>query len=216
MTFLMIGYHCRPRRSVLTAGISNLTLSVGMVCPRPHGQRCVARAEFALRATREEEAYEGAAMFRAKSVTALAMGLALLVACAANTTLTSTWKTPNAQAISPIGKSIAAVFITTDESLRRAGENALAADLSARGARGFGTYYLLPSAEHHDADTAEARLRAAGANAVVTMRVVGRDQRITYTPGQVVTPPYRGFRPYWSNRSWQRVKQCPRVESREF
>lgn len=144
-------------------------------------------------------------MFQRKPVTALAMGLTLLVACA-NTTLTSTWRAPAAQAISLEGKSIAAVFITNVESDRRTGESALARSLSARGARGFGTFHLLPSAEHLDADTAFARLRAAGADAVVMMRVVRTDQRITYTPGTVIAPTHRGFRPYWSS-GWRTVYQ---------
>jgi hypothetical protein len=145
-------------------------------------------------------------MIRAKHVTALAMGLTFLVACATNTTLTSTWKAPASQGNSLAGQSIAAVFITDVESLRRNGENALARDFSARGARGFPTFLLLPSDQQLDADTAYARLRAAGATAVVMMRVVGTDQRITYTPGYVVTPPYRGFRPYWGT-GWRTVRQ---------
>jgi hypothetical protein len=151
-------------------------------------------------------------MFRERPVTALAMGLTLLVACATSTTLTSTWKAPEARAISLVGKSIAAVFVTGDESLRRTGENALAADLSARGARGFGTYYLLPGEEHYDGETAQARLQAAGANAVVMMRVVGKDQRITYTPGYVVATPYRGFGPYW-RFGWRTVAQPGYLQS---
>jgi len=145
-------------------------------------------------------------MFQAIRVVALAMGLTLLAACATNTTLTSTWKAADAQAISPLGKSIAAVFLTNDDTLRRAGENTLAGALSARGARGFGTYYLLPTEEHAEAETAEARLRAAGANAAVMMRVVGQDQRITYTPGHVIATPYRGFGPYW-RFGWRTVSQ---------
>jgi hypothetical protein len=138
-------------------------------------------------------------MFQEKAVTALAMGVTLLVACATTTTLTSTWKAPDTQSMSLVGKSIATVFITDTESQRRTGENALAGDLSARGARAFGTFLLLPSEPQLDAETAQARLLAAGANAVVTMRVVGSDQRITYTPGTVVGPPYRGFGPYWGH-----------------
>jgi len=145
-------------------------------------------------------------MHRDTPVTALVMGLTLLVACTTSTTLTSTWKAPEAQTISPIGKTIAVVFVTNDENLRRTGENAVVADLFTRGARGFGTYYLLPGEQHLDAETAEARLRAAGANAVVMMRVVGKDQRIIYTPGTIITPPYRGFRPYWS-MGWRTVYQ---------
>ena len=76
----------------------------------------------------------------------------------------------------------------------------------SRCARGFGTFYLLPGDQHLDAETAEGRLRAAGANAVVFMRVVGQDQRITYTPGTVIGPRYRGFGPYWG-AGWRTVYQ---------
>lgn len=145
-------------------------------------------------------------MSRDKPVTALAIGLLLLVACATTTTLTSTWRAPDAQAINLTGKSIAVVFITADESQRRNGENALAWDLFERGARGFGTYRLLPGDQHLDGDIAQARMKAAGADAVVTMRVVGQDQRITYTPGTVVHDPFRTFRPYWG-MGWRTVYQ---------
>jgi hypothetical protein len=146
-------------------------------------------------------------MFRDKPVTALALCLALLVACA-STTLTSTWRSPEAQAISLSGKSIGVVFVTSEESLRRTGENALALDISARGARGFGTYLLLPGPENQNvqAEAAQARLKSAGADAVVMMRVVGEEQRITYTPGSVIGPNYRGFGPYWT-WGWRTVYQ---------
>jgi hypothetical protein len=144
-------------------------------------------------------------MFRVKPVTALAIGLMLLVACA-TTTLTSTWKAPEAPTFSLSGKTVAAVFITNEESLRRAGENAIVADLSARGARAFGTYYLLPGDQHLEAEAAQARMNAAGANAVVMMRVVGSEQRITYTPGYIITPNYRAFGPYWG-WGWRTVYQ---------
>ena len=151
-------------------------------------------------------------MFRASPATALAIGVPLLVACAASTTLTSTWKAPDTQAFNLTGKTIAAVFVTNDDSLRRTGENALVADLFARGARGFGTYYLLPGEQQFDAEAAQARLQAAGANAVVMMRVVRKDQRITYTPGFIVAAPYRGFGPYW-RMGWRTVYQPGTVQT---
>lgn len=145
-------------------------------------------------------------MLRDKTLIALAAGLALLVACATTTTLTSTWRSSEAQGINLTGKAIAVVFITNDESLRRSGENALAWDLFERGARGFGTYLLLPSDQHQDGEVAQARMKAAGADAVVTMRVVREDQRITYTPGTMVQDPMRSFRPYWG-MGWRTVYQ---------
>jgi hypothetical protein len=145
-------------------------------------------------------------MFRSTPVTALAIGLTLLAGCASNTTLTSTWKSPDAPATNLAGQSVATVFITGNESQRRSGENALASDLSAQGARAFATFLLLPTESRFDAETAQARLQKAGATAVVTMRVIGQEQRITYRPGWVGTGPYRGFGPYWG-MGWGTVYQ---------
>jgi hypothetical protein len=122
--------------------------------------------------------------------------LLCLEACA-TTTFTSTWKAPDVAAINPAGKTVAAVFVSREESRRRAAEDTLAADLTARGAHGVAAYTLLPNERRGDAEAARARLKEAGANAVVVMRVVGKDQRISYTPGYVVPPYYSAFGPYW-------------------
>jgi hypothetical protein len=131
---------------------------------------------------------------RLRSATLVAL---LFLAACATTTFTSTWKAPGVQAVSPVGKTIAAVFITRDESQRRAGEDALAADLTARGARAITSYSLLPNAHPEDSETARTRFKEAGATAAVMMRVVGHDKEVTYTPGYVAPVYYNGFGPYW-------------------
>jgi len=120
----------------------------------------------------------------------------LLAACG-TTTFTSTWKAPGAAPISPIGKKVAAVFVSPDEGHRRAGEDALAADLTQRGAIGIAAYTVVPEGLRGDGEAARQRLRDAGANGAVIMRVVGRDQQVTYTPGMSVPVYYGGFGPYW-------------------
>lgn len=120
-----------------------------------------------------------------------------LAACAANTTLTSTWRAPEVQTITPSGKTVAAVFMSRHESQRRAGEEALAANITKRGARGIPAYTIVADAPRMSAEAVRAKLKDAGVNAVVVMRVVGRDQRITYSPGYVAAPPYGAFGPYW-------------------
>lgn len=139
--------------------------------------------------------------------TLLIASLLGLSACA-STTFTSTWKAPDAQPVSPVGKTIAAVFVSRDESRRRAGEDALAADLRARGANPIAAYTLLPNERRGDGDAARQLLRQAGAQGVVVMRVVGRDQRISYTPGVGYAFPsyYYGFGPYWGY-GWGAVYQ---------
>jgi hypothetical protein len=123
--------------------------------------------------------------------------LLVLAACAATTTFTSTWKAPDVETISPAGKTVAAVFMSRDESKRRAGEDAMARSISAYGAHGLPAYMVIPDETAISSEAARAKLKEAGANAVVTMRVVGKDQQVTYTPGYSAPSYYGGFGPYW-------------------
>jgi hypothetical protein len=122
---------------------------------------------------------------------------ALLWLAACNTTtFVSTWKAPDAHAINPAGKTIAAVFVSRDEGQRRAAEDLLATDLTQRGAKGVAAYTILPNPVKGDAEAARAALKAAGANGAVIMRVVGKDKEVNYS---ATTSPsyYGGFGPYW-------------------
>ena len=135
-------------------------------------------------------------MYRNVRTVALALAALFLAACG-STTFSSTWKAPGTTVINPIGKTVAAVFVSADESKRRAGEDILAADITKRGATGVAAYTLVPSELRADADGARAKLKAAGVNGAVMMRVVGKDQEIYYTPGMATPAGYGGFGPYW-------------------
>jgi hypothetical protein len=137
---------------------------------------------------------------------AMILVVVLLLGGCATTTFTSTWKAPDAKPVNPTGKTIAAIFVSRDESRRRAGEDALAADLRARGANPIAGYTILPNDQRGDGETARQSLRQAGAQGAVVMRVVGRDQRINYTPGVGYAFPtyYYGFGPYWGY-GWRSV-----------
>jgi hypothetical protein len=128
--------------------------------------------------------------------TVAAAALLGLMACA-TTTFTSTWKEPGATGINPVGKTIAAVFVSKDLSQRRAGEDALAADLTKRGAQGIPGYSVIPDTVQGNGEQARAALKAAGAEGVVIMRVVGKDQQINYTPSTTMPAYYGGFGPAW-------------------
>lgn len=125
--------------------------------------------------------------------------LLLSLAACATTTFTSTWKAPDVAPISPAGKTVAAVFVSNNESLRRRAEDILVADLNRRGAHGVAAYTLLPNGGHTASEEARAQLKQAGAEGVIIMRVVGKDQRITYTPGYTAPGYYNGFGPYWGH-----------------
>jgi hypothetical protein len=121
----------------------------------------------------------------------------LLVTACATTTFTSTWKAPGTGPINPVGKTVAAVFVSHDESRRRPAEDQLAADLSMHGAKGVAAYTILPDEMRENGDAARTKLKAAGCDGVVIMRVVGKDQQINYTPGMAMPASYGGFGPYW-------------------
>ena len=136
-------------------------------------------------------------MSRLSRIPILCAAMLLVCACTASTTFVSTWKAPDVTTIAPSNNTVAAVFVGADESQRRAAEDTLAADMTARGRRGIASYAMLPGNQHLDADAARARLKSAGANGVVFMRVVARDQQITYTPGSPPPAYYGGFGRYW-------------------
>jgi hypothetical protein len=148
-------------------------------------------------------------MPRLSNVLSLGAAVLLLSACTESTVFVSTWKAPDAGVISPGNRTIAAVFVSTDESQRRAAEDTLAADISARGSRGIASYAMLPAKQHYNADAARARLKEAGANGVVVMRVVSKDQQVTI---QHNAPPayYGGFGPYWGY-GWNYAYSQPTV-----
>ena len=123
-------------------------------------------------------------MLRPYPAVLLGATLLSLGACA-TTTFTSTWKAPDEQTINPAGKTIAAVFVSGDERNRHAAEDALAKDLNARGAHGVPGYTLLPNQIRGDAQDTLARLKEAGANEVVVMRVVGADRTPSVTQTDV-------------------------------
>jgi hypothetical protein len=134
--------------------------------------------------------------------TALMLTLLCLAACTDTTTFSSTWKEPGAQPVNPAGKTVAVVFVTPNISQRRAAEDALAADLTARGGHAIPSYTVMQDyGGKTDADAAGTQLKQAGAQAVVIMRVVGKDQQVTYTPGTSYSGYYGGFGPYWGH-SW--------------
>jgi hypothetical protein len=134
-----------------------------------------------------------------RQVRLLAFGAAiwLLCACTASTVFTSTWKSPDAVRIDPAGKTVVAVFVTSNEGQRRSAEDLLAADLTAKGAHGIPSYTLVTNDQRGDAEGARYRFKSAGASGIVVMRVVGKDQQVTYSPGAPMPAYYGGFGPYW-------------------
>jgi hypothetical protein len=111
-------------------------------------------------------------------VTALACGSAL----AAKTTFSSVWKSPDAASVSFGGQKVVAIVIDADDSLRVAGEEALARELTARGIQGVPSYKFIPKELLTNPVEAKAWFERAAVQGVVAFRVVEKERRVTYVP----------------------------------
>lgn len=99
------------------------------------------------------------------------------------------------------GEKVAAVVMAADSSIRLAGEDALARELSARGALGVPMYTLVD-----DASLSEAKARAAAEQAgivgIVVLRPVRIDKELSVTPGAYSGPAYGGFWGGYYGHGW--------------
>ena len=114
--------------------------------------------------------------------------LAALVASCASTEMTSTWTDPAAKG-AQLSK-VAVVCLTKDAGLRRIAEDTTASNLA--GAQAIPSYQILGDTDLKDLDTVKSKLRAAGINAVLTMRMTGVSEQVTDVGG-----PYGTFDGYW-------------------
>lgn len=96
----------------------------------------------------------------------------LLLSCA-TTSFVTTWKAPDAQPVDARGSKVVAVVMAKSAVMRRAGEDRLAYEISARGAEGVAMYRLLTAAEGMDEEgRARVALERENAKLLVVMRPV--------------------------------------------
>jgi len=121
---------------------------------------------------------------------------AAAVGCAA-TTYHSTWKAPGAEPLNFKGKKVAALVVSTEEGVRYGAEDALAREITARGAVGIAAYSLIPKELIQDKEKAREFLEKADVAGVVAMRVVGKDKEISGSPGAYWGAPY--YATFWGS-----------------
>ncbi len=109
-------------------------------------------------------------------------GAALLLSACATTTFESTWKAPDAAPVRLAGKKVAAIFMSRDPATRRRAEDAMAREITARGAEGVPSYTVLSDADVRDEAAARAKLDEQGFSGTVVMRVVGQNLQYRYEP----------------------------------
>ncbi len=124
---------------------------------------------------------------------AVVVAAAALSACA-STRFITTWKSPDAKRLGALtGKKVAAFVMTKNESTRRAGEDALARELTGRGALGIAGYTLIPEIKPNDEAAAKTALAQAGIVGVVALRPLARDKQLTEISTMWAGPYYGGY-----------------------
>jgi hypothetical protein len=118
-------------------------------------------------------------------------GALLLTACA-TTAFHSTWKAPDARPVSTRGEKVIALVVNTNEAARRAAEDALARELTRRGAVGIAAYTIPGSVDLRNEGEIRAAFEKTGAVGVVVLRPVGKEKEVYATPS-VYAGPYGTF-----------------------
>jgi len=109
--------------------------------------------------------------------------MALAALGCASTSFNSTWKNPAAQGpLNFKGKKVAALIVSKEEGVRYGAEDALAREITARGAVGIPAYSLIPKELTQDKEKAKEFLAKAGVAGVVAMRAVGKEQEVSSSP----------------------------------
>ena len=155
-----------------------------------------------------------------------ALAIATLAMGCASTEMTGTWTDPSAKGAAM--SKIAVVAMTKDPGLRRMAEDATASQMS--GAQAVPSYQILGETDLKDRTAVKAKLRDAGFNGVLIMRMAGVTEQVDAVPygtfdgyygwaGDAVYGPatWRPIRSStWSAIStrWTRTSWCGRARAR--
>jgi hypothetical protein len=112
----------------------------------------------------------------------LVVAAALACTACASTPFVSSWRAPNAEPLQITGAKVAAVAMIEQVASRRAAEDAIARELTARGANGVPMYTIYPDAKPNDEPAARAALEREGFTGLVVLRPLGTEQEIVSTP----------------------------------
>lgn len=123
----------------------------------------------------------------------------------ATTVFQSTWHASDAAPLRFRGEKVVALFVSKNTSTRHIAEDALAREITARGAIGVPAYTVLSDEEIRDREAAKEKLRGMSFAGGVVMRVVGTETQYTYEPGIWARPYYRSFWGGYWGWGWGRV-----------
>ena len=131
-------------------------------------------------------------------------GVLALSACASSG-FVSTWKAPDAAPLQLRGAKVGAVVMTQDAAIRRPAEDALAHEITARGAVGVPMYTLVPDESAATEEAARAASEKAGLQGIVAIRPISVQKKVTEQPVTSLQPAYSDpvYGSYWSGGYYQ-------------
>ena len=130
---------------------------------------------------------------QAASRASILLSALLLGSCASEENFVSTWKAPEATPLQLRGAKVAAVVMAQSETMRRQGEDALAREITDRGAIGVPMYSLLNGASLSDEAVARAACEKAGVAGIVVMKPTSVDKDVKETSYSTLEPAYSGY-----------------------
>lgn len=111
----------------------------------------------------------------------------LISGCGSSTRFTQVWKDESLTKWE--FKKVAVAAINPNESIRRVAEDQMAASVRAHGLEARGISSIVAPDKLRDKDHVKSVLQADGYDAIITMRLVGRDEKTSYVPGTVYSVP---------------------------
>ena len=133
---------------------------------------------------------------------------ALLFGGCAATQIVNQWSNPNYAAVS--FKRILVIGVSKQTSIRRNFEDEFVAQLRAAGADAVPSYEFTPGNGPVEESRLARAVKQAGADAVITTRLVRVERKAQYIPG--TSGPYPGFGFYrWYSSAWVGFYEPPRL-----
>ncbi|MDH4037232.1 MAG: hypothetical protein OEX18_08085 [Candidatus Krumholzibacteria bacterium] len=127
-----------------------------------------------------------------KKVLLAAVAASLLASCGTPTSFVSTWKDPEAKPLA-FTKILVVAFVP-NEGQRRSAEDQMVANIKK--AEAIASYRILSKERMKDADASKAAIEKLNVDGIITMRWLGKEDKLEYVPGtSYYGPSY--YQPFW-------------------
>jgi hypothetical protein len=142
-------------------------------------------------------------MRMAKMVSMLILLLATFIQ--ADTNFDYVWKSPEAEPVSFAGKKVAVILVSKNRAARMAAEEALAKEITKRGAQGIAAHTLVTETELKEREPAKARFKEEGVAGAVVIRGTPKGEK-EIDPDMWKNPIYKDIWGFTSS-SWNQVDE---------